>query len=136
MMLRVLLTDPDQALLDSYEAFLSRSGFDVATAATGPQCLKALREWSPDVLVLEPDMPNGWGEQILKEVRERPETRCIPVLILSRRDRRAIAYPVQEYHVKPFSLGQLAHSVRSAAKAWRSPRKSPLEDGDRDDCHA
>ena len=112
MTLRVLFADPDQALLDAYEAFFSRKGFEVATAASGPVCLESLHHWLPDVLVLEPDMPNGWGERILREVHDNSEVRSVHVLILSRRSSLSITYPITEYHVKPFSLGQLAQNIR------------------------
>lgn len=116
MSIRVLIVDPDQSLLDSYHDYLTIHGFEVESASTGSEGLSRLRTWKPDVLVLEPDMPDAWGEKILDQLRQVPGEHCIPVLILTRRDRATLAHPVREYHVKPLSMGELAHSIRSVVK--------------------
>ena len=113
MSIRVLLVDPESDLLDNYRRFLTREGFDVQTAADGLDCLAKLRGWTPDVLVLEPDMPNGTGKEILDEVSNH----STEVIILSRLDRGSMTYPVREYHVKPFSMAELANSIRATASA-------------------
>lgn len=122
MDIRVLLTDPEAALLDTYRDYLVRHGFDVAIATTGADCVAKLHEWKPHVLVLEPDMPDGWGKRILDEVGHQPDLQRMPVLILSRRDQPQIAYPVREYHVKPFSMAQLANSIRAIANEHGTDR--------------
>ncbi len=113
MNIRVLLVDPESDLLDNYYDFLIREGFDVQTAANGQDCLQKLREWVPNVLVLEPDMPNGSGGKILDEVSKY----ATEVIILSRLDRDSVSHshPVRAYHVKPFSLSELANSIRATA---------------------
>lgn len=119
MGIRVLIVDPDESLLDSYRDYLTAHGFEVETESAGAHALSKLQAWKPDALVLEPDIPDGWGEEILDQLREHPEQRRLPVLILSRRDRKVIAFPVLEYYVKPMSMGELAHSIRSAVdKDW------------------
>lgn len=115
MSTRVLLVDPEEILLDTYRDYLTAHGFDVEAASAGPDALSKLRLWKPDVLILEPDMPGGCGDKILEEVRNHPELWGVPVLILSRRDRKVVTYPVREYHVKPFSLAALVKSIRVAA---------------------
>ena len=114
MSIRVLLADPEEMLLDIYRDFLAQDGFEVETAPTGQDCLSKLRDWKPDALVLEPDMPNDWGEQILDEVNQHPQMRRVPTLILTRRDHKVVSYPVYEYHVKPVSMAELASSIRAA----------------------
>jgi DNA-binding response OmpR family regulator len=61
-------------------------------------------------------MPDAWGEKILDQLRQHPEQHRVPVLILTRRDRAVIVYPVREYHVKPLSMAELAHSIRIAVE--------------------
>lgn len=111
--IRVLLADPEPQLLFAYRQFLETKGIEVATASDGKVCLSKLSEWQPDVLVLEPETPQQWGEEVLDRLRH-PQERRVPVLILSRRDRTAIAYPVHEYYVKPVSLVELVRSIRIA----------------------
>lgn len=123
MRTRVLLVDPEEMLLDTYRDYLAAHGFDVEVASAGPDALSKLRAWKPDVLVLEPDMPGDWGGKILDEVSDHPERQGPPVLILSRRDRKVVTYPVREYHVKPLSMAELANSIRAAAN--HQPASSP-----------
>jgi DNA-binding response OmpR family regulator len=111
--IRVLLADPERQLLSAYRQFLETQGFDVATASSRKECLSKLTEWKPDVLVLEPETPNRWGEEIIARLNQSKE-RSIPVLILSKRDRQSIAYPVREYHVKPYSMIELVCSIHAA----------------------
>ena len=44
MQIRVLITEPDQPLLETYERFLSREGFELLTAKDGPECIRAIRQ--------------------------------------------------------------------------------------------
>lgn len=111
--IRVLLADPEKQLLSTYRQFLETQGFEVATASSHKACLRKLKEWKPDVLVIEPDTPHEWGADILARLNNVDE-RSIPVLILSKRDRQPVAYPVREYHVKPYSMVELARRIRAA----------------------
>ena len=111
MVIRVLIADPEQALLDAYHDYLSRQGFEIETVTGGQECVERLCDWRPDVLVLEPDLPNGWGNKILDLLRQNSESN-VPVLILSRRDSVSVDPPVYECHVKPFAMAELTRSIR------------------------
>ncbi len=117
---RVLIVEPDEPLLNSYRECLSRRGFKVTTATNGPDALRSLSEFAPHVLLLEPDLPNGWGDRLLSLMREEPRVPCVPVVVLTRRDHKAFEYPVLEYHVKPFSMTRLANAIRNAAVLIRT----------------
>ena len=73
MTIRVLLADPDETLLETYQAFLNRQGFDTCVVTTGESCLAALTTFAPDVLVLEPELAGSWGIRILSYLREQRE---------------------------------------------------------------
>jgi DNA-binding response OmpR family regulator len=121
MDIRVLMADPDQGLLESYHDFLVREGFEVCVASNGPACQDMLHDWKPDVLVLEPDMPDGWGERILKGISQQSEMQRIRVIVLSRRDGGDITPPVCQYHVKPIPLAELAASIQTVASRQTAP---------------
>lgn len=111
--IRVLLADPEQQLLSAYRSFLESQGLEVATASCGEECLSKLGDWKPDVLVLEPETPQRWGEEVLAKLRH-PDERRVPVLVLSKRDRGSTTYPVREYHVKPMPMAELVRSIYAA----------------------
>jgi hypothetical protein len=54
---RLLVAESDVSLCDIYRQFFSIQGFQVATAAHGLECLVKIREFMPDVLVLEWEIP-------------------------------------------------------------------------------
>jgi len=116
--IRVLIADPDQALLTSYRDFLSQEGFQVATASTGLECVAELRTFAPDVLVLEPELPWGWGEGVLAVMHEGADVPRVPVMLLSARPfseggLSPAAFNINEYQVKPLPPHQLANRIRS-----------------------
>ena len=59
--IRVLIADPDESLMAEYREH-SREGFEIVTVPNGLECVDRLREQVPDVLVLEPQLPWGGGD--------------------------------------------------------------------------
>ena len=120
--IRVLLADPDETLLASNRSFLSRNGFKVATAANGLDCLAKLRDFKPDVLVLDPEMAWGQGDDVLALMQEEADVPNVPVLLLSDAEPRVLgpAYSIQEHRAKPLAPELLANSIR-----WLFERAPP-----------
>jgi DNA-binding response OmpR family regulator len=126
MSLRVLIADPDVPLLASYREVLSREGFEVATATNGLDCVAELRSFRPDVLVLEPDLPWGWGAGVLAAMREEYDVPLVPVLVLSARHDpeslfRVAALPIHEVQVKPLAPLLLAQRIRHLVENVAAP---------------
>ena len=111
MQIRVLITEPDRPLLETYERFLSRRGFQLFTATSGPDCVSVLQQHSPDVLLLEPDLPDGWGQRLLQMMQEG-QIPAVPVVVLSRRDDQVKSPSVRESFNKPTSLSVIAEKIR------------------------
>jgi CheY-like chemotaxis protein/anti-anti-sigma regulatory factor len=114
--IRVLLADPDERLLVSNRVFLSRNGFEVATATNGLECLEKLRDFRPDVLVLEPEMSWGQGDDVLALMEQEADVPRVPVLILSGGyDTSRFpepAYSIHEHQAKPLPPELLANRIR------------------------
>jgi CheY-like chemotaxis protein len=71
-MATVLLAEADRELREIYLAFLYRKGFRVETAGDGLECLAKLRQFSPDVLILDLEMLWGGGDGVLGVLQEEP----------------------------------------------------------------
>jgi response regulator RpfG family c-di-GMP phosphodiesterase len=125
--IRVLIADPDQSLLAVYRELL-RKDFDVVTACNGLKCVTRLRERTPDVLVLEPQLPWGGGAGVLAAMHEDSGLAEIPVMILTAcRDRQVLEsvapFPIRDYHVKPLSPSHLGTRIRKVLRfrgEWRA----------------
>lgn len=67
---RILIADADREMLDVMARFFDRRGYEVVTASDGLECLSKVREWMPDVLVLEREIPWGGGVGVAEVIRE------------------------------------------------------------------
>jgi DNA-binding NtrC family response regulator len=83
MAIRVLVADPDEALLATYQTRLVRDGFVVATARSGLECVETMREFRPQLLILEPAMPWGGGDGVLDVMHDVWEIPSVPVFVIT-----------------------------------------------------
>lgn len=114
--IRVLFADPDEFLLVIYREFL-RDDFEVFTARDGVECLARLRDCTPDVLVLEPNLPWGGDDHVLALKQESIELARIPVMILTScreqsRLEEIAPFRISDYCAKPLSPDRLAARIR------------------------
>ncbi len=119
---RVLLADPDEQLLDEYCRGLRDGGFEVETAIDALTCVELMKQFDPDLLVLEPMIPWGQGEGILSYMREEADVPLVPVIVLTcgtdlLEEYQLPRFPVLERHQKPLSTAALLASVRHLAEA-------------------
>jgi CheY-like chemotaxis protein len=99
----VLVVDDDPAALDLLSRTLQGSGLRVATAADGPTGLDLARRLRPVAITLDVLMPGMDGWQVLRELKADPETRDIPVLMVTMTDDRELGYALgaTEFLTKP-----------------------------------
>ncbi|HEY3777296.1 MAG TPA: response regulator [Rhizomicrobium sp.] len=77
----ILIVDDDEVVREFMSATLEDAGFNVATAADGETALKLCIENPPDLLIADVLMPGMDGFQLCQELRQRPETGYIPILV-------------------------------------------------------
>jgi two-component system phosphate regulon response regulator PhoB len=123
---RILVVDdePDITALVAYH--LAKGGYRVSTAASGDEALRTAAEERPDLIVLDLMLPGVSGMDVLEELRRRPETRDIGVVVLTARkeeaDRlRGLEQGADDYVVKPFSPRELVLRVAAVLRRLRAP---------------
>jgi two-component system phosphate regulon response regulator PhoB len=123
---RILVVDdePDITALVAYH--LAKAGYRVSTAANGPDALKAAREERPDIVILDVMLPGVSGYDVLDELRRRPETKEVGVILLTARreepDRiRGLTLGADDYLTKPFSPHELALRVSALLRRLGAP---------------
>lgn len=126
MTYRVLVVDdePDITALVAYH--LAKEGYRVATAGSGPEALRSAAEAAPDLVLLDLMLPGVSGYDVLQELRRKPETRDMGVILLTARkeevDRvRGLALGADDYVVKPFSPKELVLRVAAVLRRLASP---------------
>jgi two-component system phosphate regulon response regulator PhoB len=122
--------EPDISALVAYH--LARESYRVRTAASGPEAIRAAELERPDLIVLDLMLPGMSGLQVLEELRGRPETREIPVILLTARreeqDRiQGLRQGADDYVAKPFSPQELI--LRVAAVLRRVQQAPPAGSG-------
>lgn len=122
--------EPDISALVAYH--LARESYRVRTAASGPEALHASEVERPDLVVLDLMLPGMSGLAVLEELRRRPETQEIPVILLTARkeeqDRIAgLRLGADDYVSKPFSPQELI--LRVAAVLRRVQQAPPATTG-------
>ena len=114
----VLLAEDDEDVRALAELVLRREGFEVTAVSDGEAALEAAGSRAPAVAVLDVSMPRMDGLETARRLRERPETRAVPIMLLTARvteaDReRGRAAGVDAQLDKPFSPAVLAERVRA-----------------------
>ncbi len=82
-MFKILIADPDEQLATLYQRTLVGEGYIVEKTTSGLGCLFKLREFHPDLVILEADIPWGWGEGVLGVLSEEPLLPQVSVLLIS-----------------------------------------------------
>ena len=122
---RILLVEDEANILEAISFILSRDGWDVRGHGKGETAIDEIERVVPDILVLDVMLPGRSGLEILREVRDAPETRGLPVLMLTAkgqaRDRdQAMALGADAFLTKPFSNDELLATIRDLASGGAS----------------
>jgi two-component system phosphate regulon response regulator PhoB len=120
----VLVVEDEEAQREMLAYNLSAEGFRVSVASTGDEGLSLIAEDPPDVVVLDWMLPHVSGIEVCRRLRARPETRALPVIMLSARgeeaDRvRGLETGADDYVAKPYALGELLARVRAQLRRAR-----------------
>jgi len=111
---KVLIIDDDPAMREGLSRMLTQEGFWAAVAKDGEEGLNLARTLHPDVITLDIMMPGLDGWQVLARLKEDPELRRIPVVLLTMMDdrERGFALGAAEYLCKPISRERLTEVMR------------------------
>ena len=114
----VLLAEDDRALRRYLEVILRRAGYEVLPAADGLEALKALLSLPVDAVVTDAVMPHLSGHELCRFLRDHPQLKDLPVVLLSGADSsaRAEGAGADLYLSKPVPAQELAtHLARLLA---------------------
>jgi len=122
----VLVVDdePDITALVAYH--LARGGYRVTTATSGAEALRAAEDHAPDLIVLDLMLPGLSGLEVLEELRRRPDTGQMGVILLTaRRDEtdriQGLSLGADDYLTKPFSPQELVLRVGAVLRRLSGP---------------
>lgn len=116
---RILVVEDDELTATLYNSLFRRLAgeFQCAIERTGAGGMRRLKDAAPDALILDWDLPDITGIDILKALRANPSTRNLPVVIVSGRSApsdvaHALRLGADGYFCKPFNLAELLKRLR------------------------
>jgi DNA-binding response OmpR family regulator len=119
---RILLVDDEPAITSNLAPFLERSGYAVATAASGEAALQLVQDFSPDLTVLDVLLPRLDGRAVLRQMRQSGNG--TPVILLTQVGspaERAVALDegADDYLNKPFEPYELVARIKAVLRRCR-----------------
>jgi len=120
----VLIVEDEPPLVELLSYNLEKAGFQAQIARDGDEALLAVEERRPDLVLLDWMLPYVSGIEICRRLRRNPETRDLPIILLTARgeedDRiRGLEAGADDYVVKPFSPSELVARVRAVLRRTR-----------------
>jgi two-component system phosphate regulon response regulator PhoB len=120
----VLLVEDEPAQREVLAYNLEAEGFDVQRATNGEEALMLVAENPPDLILLDWMMPHVSGLEVCRRLKMRPETRLIPIIMLSARSEevdkvRGLETGADDYVIKPYSLVELMARLRAQLRRVR-----------------
>jgi CheY-like chemotaxis protein len=106
----VLIIDDDAEILLLVKTIAELEGYEARTASNGVEALSLLHAFTPDLIVLDLMMPGMDGWTFSRELRQRPPTQHIPIVVLSGVhdiQRNAGSLPIDGFIAKPFEYEDL-----------------------------
>ena len=113
-MARILMVNDEKDLLTLCQVALEESGHEVEILTNGAKAVECARRWKPNLMVIDWVMPDMDGHAIMSTLKSCPDTKSIPVLMMSAlRDgaTRAKLVGANSFLAKPFSEDDLVGAV-------------------------
>jgi Response regulators consisting of a CheY-like receiver domain and a winged-helix DNA-binding domain len=109
MISRILVVDGDASLLDACGQYLSGKGYDVLPAASGEEALTLLRRSEVDVILLDVDLPDGLGFDLVSRIRQVSRGEIVFITGRDAPGDRVTGLSIgAEYITKPFEMKELS----------------------------
>jgi DNA-binding response OmpR family regulator len=119
---RILVIEDEELMLKTLGFRLKKDGYEVLSAMDGKQGLEILETTEVDMVITDIMLPFVSGLEIVSKIKSNPETKDLPVIILSgvgleKIVLEAFELGADDFITKPFNLSELSVRVRKLGKA-------------------
>jgi two-component system, OmpR family, response regulator len=116
---RLLVVEDEEMILELLSGSLRFAGFDVVTAVSGAEALRAVTASRPDLVLLDVMLPDGDGFEVVRRLRSSGPD--VPVIFVTARDGvhervAGLALGADDYVTKPFSLDEVLERIRAVLR--------------------
>lgn len=114
---KILICEDDQAILEMIKIMLENAGFQVQTQPNGKAIERKVKEYLPDLILIDIWMPGINGKEAIKLLKKDPKIKKIPVIIISAISEGEINQVVKDvgaeaFLPKPFNMSDLVAMAR------------------------
>lgn len=129
MKYRIAVVDDEPHIRDLLSLALGHRGYSVQCAADGSAAVELVREWSPDLIVLDVMMPKASGLEVLPALRRLTDA---PIVMLSARGEledkvESLEHGADDYISKPFEISELVARVEAKLRRPHLEKRSSLQ---------
>lgn len=126
---RVLVVEDHSSVRTLIRVILETEGYRVVEAEDGQEAVDTAESLHPELVVLDLMMPGMDGEKVISELKEKPETKDIPILVVTAKeeavDRVGEVLGPENVIQKPFEESQIVDRVKEMIGAVQRPSTSP-----------
>jgi two-component system KDP operon response regulator KdpE len=124
---KILVVDDEYQITRVLRTSLSTQRYDVRVANEGEAALEIMKDWTPDLVITDLNMPHMDGLSLCKEIRQRSK---VPIIVLSVKEDeptkvKALDLGADDFVTKPFSMNELLARVRA------NLRRAPVQEQER-----
>lgn len=126
---KILIIEDDPEAKELLTQWFTMNAYEIVSASTGHEGVRAAKEHSPDLILLDLMLPYKSGDEVLREVRSYSD---VPAIVVSAKDTSQVKIDMlrsgaDDYVTKPFDLNELLARVESALRRWgTAPRRRGL----------
>lgn len=116
---QIMVVDDDPMIRFLVQEYLTAVGYSVTACGGGAEALNSLQTFTPDLIILDLQMPEMNGLEVLENLRGSPGTEKIPVLLLSANASDAKSengVTADHYLEKPFQMSDFLAAVKSTTR--------------------
>jgi two-component system response regulator RegX3 len=122
---RVLVVEDEESISDPLSYMLSREGFEVSVAETGPEALRQFDRSGADLVLLDLMLPGLSGTEVCRSLRQKSN---VAIIILTARDSEVdkvvgLELGADDYVTKPFSHRELLARIRAVLRRGAEPEE-------------
>jgi two-component system, OmpR family, phosphate regulon response regulator PhoB len=121
----ILVVEDDAAIATMLRYNLEKQGYRVAEASDGQEALTRIQEQQPDIVLLDWMLPVMSGIEVCRQIRRKPTTRDLPIIIVTARTEeqdavRGLNTGADDFVTKPFHLDSLLARIRALLRRSNS----------------
>jgi len=115
---RVLIVDDEPNIVVPLEFLMEQNNYEVQTAETGEKALDLIRNWKPDLILLDIMLPGMDGYEVCEKIRQHKEFNAIRIIFLSAMARsidiaKGMGLAADDYITKPFAIDYVVGKVNA-----------------------